>query len=418
MIMVRKWILNALYAVIFEHAYSNLYLKQNLHQVKEKDRKLATQIFYGTLQNYRYCEAIWKQHANTKQKVPLKIKILLTMSVYQMLFLKKVPSYAIIDEAVEIAKQTKVHTAGFVNAILRKVEKDPSLPEQDPQHSLALRYSLPDWLIKMWIHQYGEQKTEEIAKASNASLPLSIRRNLIDTSEDEIRSLSVMELLQDPIYLYSGGAIYENPYYSQGKISIQDAGAYEIVRFLNPQKEEWILDTCAAPGTKTMAIAERIEGTGEITALDLHAHRVQLIENDIERLHLHNVIAQQQDASDLEGFGLYDRVLCDVPCSGYGTLSRKPDIKLEMKPEDMDSLIPLQYKILEEGAKHVKYDGILVYSTCTLNKKENEKQIERFLKAHNDFEKVDEKTLFPTSIHNGFYMAKLKRKEDVHEKHL
>ena len=214
------------------------------------------------------------------------------MSVYQMLFLKKVPSYAIIDEAVEIAKQTKVHTAGFVNAILRKVEKDPSLPKQDPQHTLALRYSLPDWLIKMWIHQYGEQKTEEIAKASNASLPLSIRRNLIDTSEDEIRSLSVMELLQDPIYLYSGGAIYENPYYSQGKISIQDAGAYEIVRFLNPQKEERILDTCAAPGTKTMAIAERIEGTGEITALDLHAHRVQLIENDIERLHLHNVIAQ------------------------------------------------------------------------------------------------------------------------------
>lgn len=413
--MVRKWVMEALYAVLFDHAYANLVLKQRLKEVKEKDRKLATQIFYGTLQNYRYCEAIWKQYTKTNQKIPLKVKIILTMSVYQLLFLKKVPGYAIIDEAVEITKQTKVHLASFVNAILRKVEKDASITFKDEVEEIALTYSLPEWIIRLWMSQYGKEKTLAFAKASIQSLPLSVRvKKGVDLDDRFV-------LLKEPIYAYQGSNLEHQNLYLEGKISPQDLGAYEIVRFLDVKKGDTILDACAAPGTKTMAIAELLDGEGRVDALDIHKHRVQLIENDKKRLHLENIKTYAMDATDLSALDLYDKILCDVPCSGYGTLSRKPDIKLMMDPNDMDTLIPLQYAILQEASSHLKEGGVLVYSTCTLNKKENEKQVERFLKEQPDFIKIDEQTIAPTDINNGFYMAKLQKgagKEDQHEKHL
>lgn len=413
--MVRKWVMEALYAVLFDHAYANLVLKQRLKEVKEKDRKLATQIFYGTLQNYRYCEAIWKQYTKTNQKIPLKVKIILTMSVYQLLFLKKVPGYAIIDEAVEITKQTKIHLASFVNAILRKVEKGATITFKDEIEEIALTYSLPDWIIRLWMAQYGKEKTLAFAKASIQSLPLSVRARK-DTPLD-----NRFVLLKAPIYAYQGSNLEHQNLYLEGKISPQDLGAYEIVRFLEVKKGDTILDACAAPGTKTMAIAELLDGEGRVDALDIHEHRVQLIENDKRRLHLENVKTYTMDATDLSALDFYDKILCDVPCSGYGTLSRKPDIKLTMEPNDMDALIPLQYAILQEASSHLKDGGILVYSTCTLNKKENEKQVEHFLKEHPDFVKIEEQTIVPTNINNGFYMAKLQKKagkEDHHEKHL
>lgn len=397
---MRKWIWKALDEVVNKKVYSNLYLRNHLQEVDEKDRALATRIFYGTIQNYRYCKECWSKYV--KNKLNPKMDVLLTMSTYQLLFLDKVPSYAIVNDAVNIAKKINVKYAGLTNAVLHKVKAI----ETD---NVALKYSLPDWLYKMWVSQYGQEKALVMASASVNILPMYVRRNTLRTREADF-DLEPFVCVQDPLYIYTGNDYFHHDYYQKGYMSAQDEGSFAIVKFVDPKENERILDCCAAPGTKTMAMAERMHNQGHIDSYDLHAHRKELIESDAKRLGIDIVHAVVQDATTFKSSVLYDRVLCDVPCSGYGVLSRKPDIKLHMVPEDMDSLIPLQYSILNNVCQYVKVGGVLVYSTCTMNKKENEKQIEKFLKTHEEFSLVDEKTIFSDTRQDGFYMAKLVRK--------
>lgn len=397
---MRKWIWKALDEVVNKKVYSNLYLRNHLQEVDEKDRALATRIFYGTIQNYRYCKECWSKYV--KNKLNPKMDVLLTMSTYQLLFLDKVPSYAIVNDAVNIAKKINVKYAGLTNAVLHKVKAI----ETD---NVALKYSLPDWLYKMWVSQYGQEKALVMASASVNILPMYVRRNTLRTREADF-DLEPFVCVQDPLYIYTGNDYFHHDYYQKGYMSAQDEGSFAIVKFVDPKENERILDCCAAPGTKTMAMAERMHNQGHIDSYDLHAHRKELIESDAKRLGIDIVHAGVQDATTFKSSVLYDRVLCDVPCSGYGVLSRKSDIKLHMVPEDMDSLIPLQYSILNNVCQYVKVGGVLVYSTCTMNKKENEKQIEKFLKTHEEFSLVDEKTIFSDTRQDGFYMAKLVRK--------
>lgn len=397
---MRKWIWKALDEVVNKKVYSNLYLRNHLQEVDEKDRALATRIFYGTIQNYRYCKECWSKYV--KNKLHPKMDVLLTMSTYQLLFLDKVPSYAIVNDAVNIAKKINVKYAGLTNAVLHKVKAI----ETD---NVAIKYSLPDWLYKMWVSQYGQEKALVMASASVNILPMYVRRNALRTREADF-DLEPFVCVQDPLYIYTGNDYFHHDYYQKGYMSAQDEGSFAIVKFVDPKENERILDCCAAPGTKTMAMAERMHNQGHIDSYDLHAHRKELIESDAKRLGIDIVHAGVQDATTFKSSVLYDRILCDVPCSGYGVLSRKPDIKLHMVPEDMDSLIPLQYSILNNVCQYVKVGGVLVYSTCTMNKKENEKQIEKFLKTHEEFSLVDEKTIFSDTRQDGFYMAKLVRK--------
>lgn len=397
---MRKWIWKALDEVVNKKVYSNLYLRNHLQEVDEKDRALATRIFYGTIQNYRYYKECWSKYV--KNKLNPKMDVLLTMSTYQLLFLDKVPSYAIVNDAVNIAKKINVKYAGLTNAVLHKVKAI----ETD---NVALKYSLPDWLYKMWVSQYGQEKALVMASASVNILPMYVRRNTLRTREADF-DLEPFVCVQDPLYIYTGNDYFHHDYYQKGYMSAQDEGSFAIAKFVDPKENERILDCCAAPGTKTMAMAERMHNQGHIDSYDLHAHRKELIESDAKRLGIDIVHAGVQDATTFKSSVLYDRILCDVPCSGYGVLSRKPDIKLHMVPEDMDTLIPLQYSILNNVCQYVKVGGVLVYSTCTMNKKENEKQIEKFLSAHEEFSLVDEKTIFSDTRQDGFYMAKLVRK--------
>lgn len=397
---MRKWLWKALDEVVNKEVYSNLYLRNHLHEVSERDRALATRIFYGTIQNYRYCRACWSKFV--KNKVNDKMDVLLTMSTYQLLFLDKVPSYAIVNDAVNIAKKINVKYAGLTNAVLHKVKH---IETKD----VALKYSLPDWLYKMWVSQYGQEQALIMAKASVNILPLYVRRNVLKTEVEDFSS-SEFICVKDPLYIYTQNNYFHHPYYQKGYMSAQDEGSFAIAKFVDPKENEKILDCCAAPGTKTMAMAEMMYNKGHIDSFDLHAHRKDLIESDAKRLGIDIVHAGVQDATKFKSSVLYDRILCDVPCSGYGVLSRKPDIKLRMLPEDMDTLIPLQYAILNNVCQYVKKGGIIVYSTCTMNKKENEKQIERFLKEHDMFSLVDEVNIFSDSKQDGFYMAKLVRK--------
>ena len=397
---MRKWLWKALDEVVNKEVYSNLYLRNHLHEVSERDRALATRIFYGTIQNYRYCRACWSKFV--KNKVNDKMDVLLTLSTYQLLFLDKVPSYAIVNDAVNIAKKINVKYAGLTNAVLHKVKH---IETKD----VALKYSLPDWLYKMWVSQYGQEQALIMAKASVNILPFYVRRNVLKTEVEDFSSSEFL-CVKDPLYIYTQNDYFHHPYYQKGYMSAQDEGSFAIARFVDPKENEKILDCCAAPGTKTMAMAEMMYNKGHIDSFDLHAHRKDLIESDAKRLGIDIVHAGVQDATKFKSSVLYDRILCDVPCSGYGVLSRKPDIKLRMLPEDMDTLIPLQYAILNNVCQYVKEGGIIVYSTCTMNKKENEKQIQRFLKEHDMFRLVDEVNIFSDSKQDGFYMAKLVRK--------
>lgn len=398
---MRYWVYRALYEVIVHQVYSNLYLKNNLYQVDCKDQALATNIFYGTIQNYSFCQYVWKQYAH--YKVSDKIDVLLSMSVYQLIFLDKVPSYAIVNEAIEIAKKEEPRSKGFVNAILRKINKNKINYPENEFNRLSIQYSLPVWLLKMWDKQYGSMQMRNMLPYCNQIMPLYIRYNPNYTFE------TTYEHICGTLYKTNLNQIANNQLYKDGKISVQDEGSYQICLFLDIKENMNVLDCCAAPGTKSMAIAEMLHHSGHVDCIELHEHRKELIEKDIQRLSLNNVSCFCQDARDLSSFLEYDRVLCDVPCSGYGVLSRKPDIKLKMKPEDMDTLIPLQYEILESTSKHVKKGGILVYSTCTINKKENEKQIEKFIENHSNYICLEMKTIFPQKEKDGFYMAKLKR---------
>ena len=398
---MRYWVYRALYEVIVHQVYSNLYLKNNLYQVDCKDQALATNIFYGTIQNYSFCQYVWKQYAH--YKVSDKIDVLLSMSVYQLIFLDKVPSYDIVNEAIEIAKKEEPRSKGFVNAILRKINKNKINYPENEFNRLSIQYSLPVWLLKMWDKQYGSMQMRNMLPYCNQIMPLYIRYNPNYTFE------TTYEHICGTLYKTNLNQIANNQLYKDGKISVQDEGSYQICLFLDIKENMNVLDCCAAPGTKSMAIAEMLHHSGHVDCIELHEHRKELIEKDIQRLSLNNVSCFCQDARDLSSFLEYDRVLCDVPCSGYGVLSRKPDIKLKMKPEDMDTLIPLQYEILESASKHVKKGGILVYSTCTINKKENEKQIEKFIENHSNYICLEMKTIFPQKEKDGFYMAKLKR---------
>lgn len=402
--------------ICIHKSYSTLLLRQRLNQGDAVDKGLITQIVYGTLQNARLVRYQWERYVH---KLPRKdIAIVLDMSVYQLLYMDHVPAYAIIHEAVHITKKEQCHQAQLVNAVLRQVQRfgRQAVNDVDAITKIAIETSHPNWVVTMWKAQYGEEVMRSICYENICEKPHAMRVNLLRTKPDRLLQQAncfQMGKLSPVGVWYRGKDVVHTPYYQQGDISIQDEASQMVVYALDPQPKESILDVCSAPGTKACHMAERMQDMGRIVCGDIHAHRVSLIKEGAKRLHLHILEPICMDATTLAPIQdqVFDRVLCDVPCSGYGVLARKSDIKYHMNSTDMDSLIPLQRSILMCGAKHVKQGGVLVYSTCTLNKKENEKQIEFFLHTHDDFYLVEQRTIFPYLYHSdGFFMAKLLRK--------
>lgn len=411
----RRLAFSLLKQICIEQKYSNLLLRNELKKAEQKDKGLITQIVYGTLQNYRYCRYQWEYLV--RQLPSQECCILLDMSVYQFLCMDKIPSYAIINEAVNIAKSSMSNAyTGLINAVLHKIEKQKERPiEGTLEHILAIRTSHPDWLISMWKSQYGDETMEKICWSNMETKAQCVRVNTLKISKEQLLEkpqYTEGKLAVDALY-YNGDSLIQIDEYQQGLLSIQDESSQLVSEVLQPQPHERILDVCSAPGTKACHIAQMMKNKGYILCGDIHPHRVTLIDEGAARLGITIMEAREMDASTLLNIedASFDRVLCDVPCSGYGVLSRKSDIKYHMKSEDMDTLIPLQQAILQCASKKLKPAGVLVYSTCTLNKKENEKQVERFLKHNPDFEKLEEQTIFPFLYDSdGFYMAKLKRK--------
>lgn len=402
--------------ICLDKRYSNLALKEEMDDLSDLDKGFVTNIVYGTLQNYKYLRYMWEHYPN---EFPCdEIAILIDMSVYQIFFLDKVPDYAIVNEAVDISKRIyEGKFESFVNAILHNVLRNGKrVIGGNEKDRISIKYSFPLWLIKMWCKQYGEENTIKICESLNRIPEQIARVNRLKITPEEVMennpNFTKGHISPDAL-VYKQGNIAGSEEFVKGLVTIQDESAQLVSLLLDAQPEDTILDMCAAPGSKTTHIGSMMKNRGYLMALDIHEHRVELIKKTARRMGIINIEAICADATQLEDVfeeNAFDKILLDAPCSGYGVIARKSDIKYHMKSTDMDSCISIQKQLLDSAVKYLRVDGILVYSTCTLNKKENEKQIEAFLKHHKNFELCEERTIFPYEYNSdGFYMAKLRK---------
>ena len=413
---VRKKAFDLLCEIVLNQQYSNLLLRKELNDFEQQDKNFITNIVYGTMQNYRYVRYQWFDYV--EKKIADDMAILMDMSIYQMLFMDKVPTYAIVNEAVEIASTLhKGKYKSMINAMLRRFMREGKKDIiGDDITKLSIETSHPEWIVRMWNKQYGFETTKMIC-LDNQSVPVqACRVNTLKTNKEELLKnpkFTEGELSRDAL-IYESGNIAHSDEYINGLITIQDESSQCVALFLDPKENDRVLDVCSAPGTKTTHMAQLMNDKGTIIAGDIHPHRVELIKNSIDRLGLACIHPQVLDGTlvhEMFKDEEFDCILVDAPCSGYGTLKRKNDIKVHMKPEDMDEIIQIQKNILNSVANLLKVNGKLVYSTCTLNKKENDKQVENFLKQHPNYECVEQRTIFPYEYHSdGFFMAKLIRK--------
>jgi len=373
-----------------DESFLNIALNEQLKKsnLKREDKDLCTTIVYGTIQNLLYIQYQLQPYIKGK-RVKKKIRALLYMSLYQLIYLDKIPEYAIINEAVKIAKKEGYQTSQFVNAVLRNFTRSEkrSLEELDELEKISIMTSHPLWMVKMFNKQYGLEKTKMICEEDNMPPTRSGRVNTLKTTKEELLKESCFEegtLSQDAL-LYKRGNLAYTSYYKEGKVTT---------------------------GIKTTHLAALMENQGKIEAYDLYKHKVKLIEHNLKRLGVKNVHVQAGDSTKLiEHYPpeTFDRILLDAPCSGFGVLKRKPEIKYH-DSSVMDGLIPLQALLLENAYNLLKNDGTMVYSTCTINKKENGMMIEHFIQKHPDMKVIEQRTILNYEYHtDGFYMCKMKK---------
>lgn len=413
---IRKDAYKILYEVLFNNGYSNILLQKRLDGYSKEDKALITNIVYGTLQNYDLL-----RFQLPYEKIDRKSLVILLMSLYQKYFLDKIPDYAIISEALKLSKEvTSKHQAQFINAALKQTfEKELQYSKTDDDlKDLAINYSHPLWLVKMLDKQYGKDILLKYLQENNSTSQIHLRYNKLSNKKELLENNSFIKpfssldnLITHNSYLYNGKDIAAFDLYQQGIVSVQDISSQQVAYFLNPQPKEKVLDMCAAPGSKTAHLAELMNNEGEIKAYDLHEHKIPLINNQSQRLGIDIINAQSYDATkllEIEQANSYDKILCDAPCTGLGVIKRKPEIKFQDISTSMDNIIKIQEELLQQAYLLLKPGGTLVYSTCTINKKENEKQIENFLTSHEDVQLVEEKNIFNFDSNGDcFYMAKL-----------
>ena len=381
-------------------AYSNQALKEAFlaYTISPKDKALITEIVYGTLTHYKLL--IFYLQPYFQGRVKEWVQVLLAMSLYQKIYLEKVPLYAIIDDAVEIAKKRGGNFNGAaVNAILRKVA-DGSLRNveeiNDPVLRLATEFSHPAWMINLWNAQFGVEKTLGMLRENNERARMVLRTNLSLVSTDELVARLELEgvtcepgvLCATAVIVLAGNPLATDAF-CDGLFYVQDEASMLPARALAPSIGARVLDVCAAPGGKSFHLGEMVGVSGVVQAHDIFDHKIALVKENAQRLKVNNVEISVCSALDLDRIyepESFDYILVDAPCSGLGILRRHPEAKLMKQPEDLDEIVEIQRAILTNSAKFLKAGGRLVYSTCTVNRKENHRQIEAFLQNFADFE--------------------------------
>lgn len=389
--------------IINDVLYKGTFLEESLEILKvsnidERDFAFIKEITTGVVRNKTYLDYVIRQNSRVRfNRIHKIILIILEMAIYQMYFLDKVPDYSIVDESVNLAKiYGNKGSISFTNGILRSIakKKPAQVTLKNSIDNLSTYYSHPRFYTEYFYENYGEEFTKKLLKANNEKAPFTIRVNSFKTNRDDlIKNLSQLGFeIEETTYdkalnILNPNGIIDTEYFEKGQFYVQDLGSILVSSFLNPRKDSKVLDLCAAPGGKTTHLSELMGNTGEIVACDKSKGKINLIKENAQRLGCKNISPMINDARVLNDdfVNKFDYVLVDAPCSGTGLYRKKPDIKWNKGIDDLKELGKIQLEILNNAKEYVKDQGLLLYSTCSLSKIENEDVIENFLSENKDF---------------------------------
>ena len=374
-------------------AYSNIALNETFKtlNINSKEKAFITEIFYGVIRNKKFLDYIIEK--NTKEIKKEWIRNLLRISIYQITFMDS-DNKGVVWEATELAKKKYgVPISKFINGTLRNYlrNKDSELKSLADEKNYEVLYSIPKWFCDMLEKQYGNENLKQAITSLKKIPYLSVRVNKLKYTEKEFEEFLKEKDIQiikkiDTVYYINSGLIINSEEFKTGKIIAQDASSYLAAKNLGVMPNELVLDICAAPGGKTAVLTENMENRGEIIAIDIHQHKIKLIETNMKKLGIDIVKAIVMDARNVNKQGRkFDKILVDVPCSGYGVIRKKPEILYSKNRENIEELSKLQLEILNSAADILKDGGELIYGTCTITDQENTNNIEKFLKEREEF---------------------------------
>ncbi|MFA6308662.1 MAG: 16S rRNA (cytosine(967)-C(5))-methyltransferase RsmB [Clostridia bacterium] len=441
----RETALKILYDIDEFGAYSNISMSKhfNNNELKDLDKAFITGLVNGTVKWRLSIDSLIEQYSTIKiKKMSGFILNILRLGIYQLIYMHKIPKSAAVDESVKLAKRYgNKGSVGFVNAVLRSVSKNidnikyPSREDGVVKY-LSVKYSHPEWLVNEWLEEFGEEFAEGILASNNDIPDLCIRVNTLKTTKEDLFKMlrdigieaTMSNYIDEALVICEASNIFRSELFKDGFFQVQDESAMLVSKVLNPKEGELVVDVCSAPGGKATHIAQLMNDKGTVIARDKHLHKIKLIEELSKKLGITIIKAELFDAeaTDEKLINKADKVIVDAPCTGFGILRRKPDIKWTRKLPDIEEIAKAQKKILQSASSYVKPGGVLLYSTCTLGRKENENVISEFLVNNKEFETVDITGLLPNKLKkevknnmiqlfpnrdktDGFFIAKMQR---------
>lgn len=404
-----------------DKAYSNIAVDAVLNQNEVSSAPFVCALVYGVIERKITLDYYLSQFLTQPlKKLNPQVLTILRMGVYQIKYMDKVPVSAAVNESVKLSKKVKcAFASGLINSVLRKIASNEiELPNTDNKiYNMSIAYSCPESLVTRFVNDYGYIKAEDILKASVGAVPIFLRVNTLKTTSNELIDILAKECITakslgngTTLEVIDGGAVFKTDAYKKGYFHAQDLASQDCISNLAPQKNDIVFDMCAAPGGKSFTMAEMMENQGEIYSFDLYDHKIKLINDGAKRLGIDIINAHIGDASVYNpDLPKADKILCDVPCAGLGVIRRKPEIKYK-DFGFVDKLCELQYNILNNASLYLKNKGVLMYSTCSLSKRENEEVCRRFLDEHKDFRNDGIVTMFPYEKRSdGFFFARFVR---------
>lgn len=393
----RELILDILLEVMENGKYSHIVLREVLDKYQFADKKkraFITRVTEGTIEHVIELDYIINQYSKVKvKKMKPLIRNLMRSAVYQMKYMDSVPDSAVCNEAVKLAgKRGFGGLRGFVNGLLRNISRNLDQiiypKKEDGTIYYSVKYSLPEWIVIRWIQEFGEEVLEQMASAFLQDGKTTIRVNTSKCTKEELVEVLRKEEVKVEEHPYLDYALeisqYDSLYFMEsfqnGLFQVQDISSMLVSEIADSKEGDYIIDVCAAPGGKALHLADKLQGTGKVEARDLTDYKISLIEDNIQRSQMHNIFAVKWDATvlDKEAISKADIVIADLPCSGLGVMGKKTDLKYRIQPKDLEELAKLQQDILQQVYQYVKIGGRLIYSTCTINKLENEDNV-RFI---------------------------------------
>ena len=422
MVNIRKLALQAIERIIYKGGYANIVINEylNKYEFEDNDRRLFTKLVLGTVEK-RITLAFYLEPFLRKKQKPL-INCLLLMSVYQLVYLN-IPEHVVVNESVKLANSTDRMIGSFINAVLRNFLRSElrSLDNLDEIQKLSVEYSYPTWLVAYLLKDYDYETVTKILAFNDEVKSDAVRINTLKANYDEVISVlekekteyQISDLVNDGLIINK--SMVNHSLFKEGKITIQDIASQMVTEITSPEENSLVIDLCSAPGGKTAHLAAWMNNTGTIYACDIHPHKIKLMEKNFKRLGVENVKTQLIDAREVQKVvkeQSFDYVVCDMPCSGLGVMSHKCDLKYNITYQAIDEIIKLQREILIASYPLLKKGGYLTVSTCTINKSENEQQIEFLLKKFPDLQVEYQNTILPFEYNtDGFFICKLKKGE-------